>query len=179
METILMLGNSNICSYPKMGGLAWEGAVVARPWPGLQMPGLCNTRSTSSRKACNPDVYVGYIEKGEFGSNSAVESNDTCSTPVLSLALVSTKIMLYLPRWMLHGEKENWVVFKKKFLPYSTLWFSKRELGNLSIIFHIVAFFKNNLSAQSFASCTPTFRRPPRSHLLPTYNLENYFVANL
>merc|ERR1719458_1629050 len=24
------------------------------------------------------------------------------------------------------------------------------------------------LSAQSFASCTPTFRRPPRSHLLPT-----------
>merc|ERR1719432_99193 len=24
------------------------------------------------------------------------------------------------------------------------------------------------LSAQSFASCTPTFRRPPRSLLLPT-----------
>ena len=112
-----------------MGGLAWEGAAVARPWPGLQMPGLCNTRSTSSRKACIPDVYVGYIEKGEFGSNSAVESYDTCSTPVLSLALVSTKIMLYLPRWMLHGEKENWVVFKKKssgtFLPYSILCFSK------------------------------------------------------
>ena len=187
METILMLGNSNICSYPKMGvqifahtpkwnsdvcshpkmgGLAWEGAAVARPWPGLQMPGLCNTRSTSSRKACIPDVYVGYIEKGEFGSNSAVESYDTCSTPVLSLALVSTKIMLYLPRWMLHGEKENWCLEEEE------------KLGNLSALFHIMVF-KNNLSAQSFASCTPTFRRPPRSHLLPTYNLENYFVANL
>ena len=68
------------------------------------------------------------------------------------------------------GRKKIGWFSKKKFLPYSTLWFSKRELGNLSIIFHIVAFFKNNLSAQSFASCTPTFRRPPRSHLLPTYN---------
>ena len=58
--------NSDVCSHPKMGGLAWEGAVVARPWPGLQMPGLCNTRSTSSRKACNPDVYIYWSHrKGE------------------------------------------------------------------------------------------------------------------
>ena len=131
-------------AHPKMGGLAWEGAAVARPWPGLQMPGLCNTRSTSSRKACNPDTVHRSHQKGEFRS----DSDATCSTPVLSLALVSTKIMLYLPRWTLHGEKEIcW-------------WFSKKEEFG-------------HLSAQSFASCTPTFRRPPRSLLLPTYNLEN------
>ena len=62
-----ILWRLDICSHPKMGGLAWEGATEARPWPGLQMPGLCNTRSTSSRKAWKPDIFWSHIQIGFSG----------------------------------------------------------------------------------------------------------------
>ena len=148
-----------------MGGLAWEGAAVARPWPGLQMPGLCNTRSTSSRKACNPDVYVGYIEK--VNSDQIQQWNQMIPVPRPCCPWHLS------PRRSCCTCQDGCCMGRKKIG-----WFSKKEFVNLSALFHIMVF-KNNLSAQSFASCTPTFRRPPRSHLLPTYNLENYFVANL
>ena len=82
-------------SHPKTGGRAWVGPTVASPWPGLQIPGVCSTRSTSSRKAFENKLEIKKLNfiitlMRSFGWSF------TCSTPVLSLALVSTKIMLYL-----------------------------------------------------------------------------------
>ena len=165
---------------------------MARPWPGLQMPGLCNTRSTSSRKACNPDVYVGHIEK--VNSDQIQQWNQMIPVPRLccpwhlsprrscctcqdGCCMGRKKIGCFFEKNKNLSAIFQIVVFKKRVwepfchIPYCD--FHNKSLGT-----HIV-LFKNNLSAQSFASCTPTFRRPPRSHLLPTYNLENYFVANL
>ena len=84
-------------------------------------------------------------------------SSVTCSTPVLSLALVSTKIMLYL--FVEHKNRH-----KRKMINNFESYLSNEE---------------KNLSAHSFASCTPTFLRPPRSHLLPTFNKLNFLLNGM
>ena len=45
-----------IIAHPRIGGRACVGATVASPCPGLQMPGLWSTLSTSSRKACRSEI---------------------------------------------------------------------------------------------------------------------------
>ena len=99
----------------------------------------------------------------------------TCSTPVLSLALVSTNIMLYLPRWIPNGGWEQTKLFKQMNNGgYQKLNWETDEQGGyqkLNCKTDEQSGYQQeigNLSAQSLASCTPTFLRPPRSHLLPT-----------
>ena len=62
----------------------------------------------------------------------------TCSTPVLSLALVSTKIMLYLPGWIPNGgweqtnkkfADEQWWLSKTKFVKQVNRVVIKKRLG--------------------------------------------------